>query len=235
MITDRAKQLIELIEEKNKLYKYANQLDSFKTRQQQIEKAVSDILPFANTLRVFRQKNILDCDLVQKVEKFLYSVNLILEKFKESPEWIVDSQNFDGNILERSIRAITKELNEQLIQAWENYLAEKMPSTNQEMLNVLVKIEAFRPNVQRIRDLNAQIQRQKLPQNYEEFEHIERLIDQLREHWLTLSSDDFPETVLHFLKATVDFGAPLNLLTTEVRDWLDCHGISDSLRIRLTQ
>ena len=234
MITDKAKQLIELIEEKNKLYKYANQLDSFKTRQQQIEKAVSDILPFANTLRVFRQKNIVDCDLVQKVEKFLYSVNLILEKFKESPEWIVDSHNFNGNILERSIKGITNELNEQLIQAWENYLAEKMPSTNQEMLNVLVKIEAFRQSVQKIRDLNAQIQRQKLPQNYEEFEHIERLIDQLREHWLTLSSDDFPETVLHFLKATVDFGAPLSLLTPEVREWLDCHGISDSLRIRLT-
>ena len=234
MLTDRAKQLIELIEEKNKLYKYANQLDSFKTRQQQIEKAVSDILPFANTLRVFRQKNIIDCDVRQKVEQLLYAVNLRLEKFKESPEWIVDSHNFNGNILERSIKGITNELNEQLIQAWENYLAEKMPSTNQEMLNVLVKIEAFRLNVQKIRDLNAQIQRQKLPQNYEEFEHIERLIDQLREHWLTLSSDDFPETVLHFLKATVDFGAPLNLLTTEVRDWLDCHGISDSLRIRLT-
>ena len=234
MLTDRAKQLIELIEEKNKLYKYANQLDSFKTRQQQIEKAVSDILPFANTLRVFRQKNIIDCDVRQKVEQLLYAVNLRLEKFKESPEWIVDSHNFNGNILERSIKGITNELNEQLIQAWENYLAEKMPSTKQEMLNVLVKIEAFRQSVQKIRDLNAQIQRQKLPQNYEEFEHIERLIDQLREHWLTLSSDDFPETVLHFLKATVDFGAPLSLLTPEVREWLDCHGISDSLRIRLT-
>ncbi len=234
MITDRAKQLIELSEEKLNLRNYADQIESFKTRQQQIEKAVSDILPFANTLRVFRQKNIIDCDLVQKIEKLLYSVKLKLEKFKESPEWIVDSQNFDGNILERSIKGITKELNEQLIQAWENYLAEKMPSTNQEMLNVLVKIEAFRPNVQKIRDSNAQIQRQKLPQNYEEFEYIEQLIDQLREHWLTLSSDDFPETVLHFLKATVDFGAPLNLLTTEVREWLDSHGISDSLRIRLT-
>ena len=234
MLTDRAKQLIELIEEKNKLYKYANQLDSFKTRQQQIEKAVSDILPFANTLRVFRQKNIIDCDVRQKVEQLLYAVNLRLEKFKESPEWIVDSHNFNGNILERSIKGITNELNEQLIQAWENYLAEKMPSTNQEMLNVLVKIEAFRLNVQKIRDLNAQIQRQKLPQTSEEFEYIERLIDQLREYWLTLSSDDFPETVLHFLKATVDFGAPLNLLTLEVREWLDSHGISDSLRIRLT-
>jgi len=234
MLIDRAKQLIELIEEKNKLYKYANQLDSFKTRQQQIEKAVSDVLPFANTLRVFRQKNIIDCDVRQKVEQLLYAVNLRLEKFKESPEWIVDSHNFNGNILERSIKGITNELNEQLIQAWENYLAEKMPSTNQEMLNVLLKIEAFRPNVQKIQDLNAQIQRQKLPQNYEEFEHIERLIDQLREHWLTLSSDDFPETVLHFLKAAVDFGAPLNLLTPEVREWLDSHDISDSLRIRLT-
>ncbi|MBW4663523.1 MAG: hypothetical protein KME01_04865 [Chroococcus sp. CMT-3BRIN-NPC107] len=56
----------------------------------------------------------------------------------------------------------------------------------------------------------------------------------MREHWHNLSSDEVPETVLRFLKDAVDFGAPLNLLTIEVRDWLDCHGISDSLRIRLT-
>ena len=234
MITDRAKQLIELSEEKIKLHKDASQLDSFKTRQQQIEKAVSDIIPFANTLRVFRQKNIIDCDLVQKVEKFLYSVKLILEKFKESSEWIIDRRNFDGNILERSIKGITNELDEQLTQAWKNYLAEKMPSTNQEMLNLLVKIDEFKPTVQGIRYLNDQIQRQKLPQTFEEFEKTELLIDRLREHWHNLSSDEVPETVLRFLKDAVDFGAPLNLLTTEVRDWLDCHGISDNLRIRLT-
>ena len=234
MITDRAKQLIELIEEKNKLYKYANQLDSFKTRQQQIERAVSDILPFANTLRVFRQKNIIDCDVIQKVEQFLHFVKLRLEKFKESPEWIIDSQNFNGNILERSIKGITNELDEQLTQAWKNYLAQKMPSTNQEMLNLLGKIDEFKPTVQGIRYLNDQIQRQKLPQTYEEFEKTELLIDRLKEHWHNLSSDEVPETVLRFLKDAVNFGAPLNLLTTEVRDWLDCHGISDSLRIRLT-
>ena len=234
MITDRAKQLIELSEEKIKLQKYASQLDSFNTRQQQIEKAVSDILPFANTLRVFRQKNIIDCDLVQKVKPFLYSVKLRLEKFKESPEWIIESKNFDGNILERSIKGITNELHEQLTQAWKNYLAQKMPSTNQEMLNLLVKIDEFKPTVQGIRYLNDQIQRQKLPQTFDEFEKTELLIDRLREHWHNLSSDEVPETVLRFLKDAVDFGAPLNLLTTEVRDWLDCHGISDSLRIRLT-
>ncbi|MBW4663524.1 MAG: hypothetical protein KME01_04870 [Chroococcus sp. CMT-3BRIN-NPC107] len=164
MITDRAKQLIELSEEKIILQKYTSQLNSFKTRQQQVEKAVSDILPFANTLRVFRQKNIIDCDVVQKVEQFLHSVKLRLEKFKESPEWIIESKNFDGNILERSIKGITNELHEQLSQAWKNYLAQKMPSTNQEMLNLLVKIDAFKPTIQGIRYLNDQIQRQKLPQ-----------------------------------------------------------------------
>ncbi|MBA2747785.1 MAG: hypothetical protein H0U45_03360 [Tatlockia sp.] len=234
MLTDRAKQLIELSEEKIKLQKYASQLDSFKTRQQQVEKAVSDILPFANTLRVFRQKNIIDCDVVQKVEQLLHSVKLRLDNFKESPEWIIDSRNFDGNILERSIKGITNELHEQLTQAWKSYLAQKMPSTNQEMLNLLVKIDEFKPTIQGIRYLNDQIQRQKLPQTSEEFEKTELSIDRLREHWHSLSSDEVPETVLRFLKDAVDFGAPLNLLTIEVRDWLDRHGISDSLRIHLT-
>ena len=97
-----------------------------------------------------------------------------------------------------------------------------------------MKIDEFKPTVQGIRYLNDQIQRQKLPQTFDEFEKTELLIDRLREHWPNLSSDEVPETVLRFLKDAVDFGAPLNLLTTEVRDWLDRHGISDSLRIRLT-
>lgn len=234
MLTDRAKQLIELSEEKINLRKYGEQLDGFKTRQQQIEKAVLKLLPFANTLRVFRQKNIVDYNFAQKIESPLQFITQSIRKFTESPEWIIEAQNFDGNILERSIKGITNELDEQLTQAWRNYLVQAMPSTNQEMLNLLVRVEAFKPTVQIIRDLNDQIQHKKLPQNFEEFEHIERLINQLKEHWYSLSSDEVPETVLHFLKAAVDLGAPLNLLTPEVRYWLDCHFISDSLRIRLT-
>lgn len=234
MLTDRAKQLIELSEEKLNLRKYAEQIESFKTRQQQVEKAILKLLPFVNTLRVFRQKNIIDYSFTQKVEPTLQFVNKSVRSFTESPEWIIKSKDFDGDILERSIKAITTELDKQLTQAWKSYLAEKMPSTNQEMLNVLVKIEAFRPTVQSIQDSNARIQRQQLPQTFEEFEHIKQLIDQLREYWYSLSSDAVPETVLHFLKAVVDFGAPLNLLTPEVHEWLNSHGISDSLRIRLT-
>lgn len=233
MLTDKAKQLIELSEEKINLRKSVDQLDGFKTRQQQVEKAVLKLLPFVNTLRVFRQKNIIDCNFTQKIESFLHFVNQSRIKFTESSEWIIKSRDFDGDILERSIKAITTELDKQLTQAWKSYLAEKMPSTNQEMLNVLVKIEAFKSTVQSIRDLNDLIQRQKLPQTYEEFEYIEQLINQLRERWHSLSSDEVPETVLRFLKAAVDLGAPLNLLTPEVHDWLDCHAISDNLRIRL--
>lgn len=234
MLTNRAKQLIELSEEKINLVKYASQVEGFKTRQKEFEKAVEDLLPRANTLKVFRQNHIIDCNFGQKVDQLLHFINQGLINFTESPEWIIDPQNFKGNILERSIKGITSELDEQLNQAWINYLVQRMPSTNSEMLNLLVRIETFKPTVQKIRDLNDQIQRKKLPQNSEEFEHIERLIALLREHWHSLSSDEVPETVLHFLKAAVDLGAPLNLLTPEVRHWLDCHDISDTLRIRLT-
>lgn len=234
MLTSRAKQLIELSEEKLKLQKYTSQIESLKTRQQQVEKAVSELLPLANTLRVFRQKNIISGDFVQKTDQFLHFVNRSLEKFTESPDWIIDSQNFNGNILDKSVKSVTNELEQQIGQAWKNYLLQRMPSTNQEMLNVLGRIEAFKPTVQRIRDLSEQIQNKKIPQNSDDFEHTERLIDQLKEHWNSLSSDEVPETVLHFLKAAVGLGAALNLLTPEVRDWLERHNIADTLRIRLT-
>ncbi|MDI9641477.1 hypothetical protein QM565_37965 [Geitlerinema splendidum] len=110
-----------------------------------------------------------------------------------------------------------------------------MPSTNNEMLNLLAEVEAFETTVQRIKRLDLQIQQVEFPNSSEDFERVDQLIDLLRQSWNSLSSDDeVPEAVLSFLKAAANRGAPIDLLTPDVKDWLTRHGIAGSLRIRLT-
>jgi hypothetical protein len=109
-----------------------------------------------------------------------------------------------------------------------------MPSTNNEMLNLLAEVEAFKATVQRIQRLDLQIQQVEFPNSSEDFERVDQLIDLLRQSWNSLSSDEVPEAVLSFLKAAANRGAPIDLLTPDVKDWLTRHGIAGSLRIRLT-
>jgi len=234
ILLEKSQKLIELSQDKIALQKYANHLDGFKARQQLISQAVTNITPFVRAFRAFRQRGLVTFDLTQKVDKLLEFITIAEENFKQNPEWILDNRNFKGNIFISSLEGLTKTLTQQLLQAWKNYLTLRIPSTNQEMLNLLGRVDAFKSTVQKIRNLDVLIPREQFPKSCEEFENIDRLIDQLRESWKSLSSDEVPEAVLRFLRATASQGASLTLLTPEVQDWITRHGISDSLRIRLT-
>jgi hypothetical protein len=99
----------------------------------------------------------------------------------------------------------------------------------------LDKVSAFKPTVQRIRSLDSQIQdSNSIPQSSEDFERVDRLIEELKQCWDGLNADEVPEAVLRFLRVAANEGATLGLLTPEVKDWLAKHGLIDSLRIRLT-
>lgn len=233
MLINKAEKLIQLSEVEIKLRKNATNLEGFRTRQEQISQAVAEILPLVSALRAFRQKGLVTFDWTQKVDPTLQFLAITQEKIHQNPEWIIDNKNFNGNTLKSSVKVLTNSLNQQLSQAWTTYLARQMPSTNQEILNLLVRIDAFKSTVQRIRKLDVQIPRQEFPKNCEDFENIDRLIEQLREAWNSLSSNEVPDPVLRFLRAAANQGASITLFTPEVQEWIAQYEIADSLQIRL--
>lgn len=234
MLRDKSQQLIELSQKKIALKKYATNLQGFQSRQEQIVQAVAEVRPLVGALQAFRQRGIADFDLTQKADALLAIIANTETNFHKNPELILDPSNFRGNIFKSSVEGLKTALREQLRRTWKNYLEEHMPSTNNEMLNLLAGVEAFKPNVQRIRNLDSQIQQVEFPKSSEDFEKVARLIDQLSQSWNSLSSDEVPEAVLGLLRAAAQNGAKIDLLTLEVKDWLIRHGIAGSLRIRLT-
>lgn len=234
MLIKKAEQVVELSEETIKLRNYTEQLSGFKSRQEHINQVVAEILPLVSALRAFRQRGLFTFDLTQKVEPILELITITEGEFQKEPEWILDNRNFKGNIFKSNVEGLKNTLKQQLLQAWRNYLNRRLPSTNQEILSLLARIDAFKPTVQVIKNLDALISRNEFPKSNEEFESIEQLIDQLRESWDSLSSDEVPDAVLHFLRAAANNqGAPLILLTSQVQAWIDRNGIADSLRIHL--
>ncbi|MEG4033464.1 hypothetical protein QUA03_06515 [Microcoleus sp. S36b_A4] len=236
MILQKSTQLIKLSQYKSNLQKDAKNLQGFQSRQQQIEQAVAETIPLVQSLRAFRQKGITNFHLTQKAEILLTFIANVEAEFKKNPEWIIPNENFNNkkNFTSR-IEQLQNSLREQLNQSWWLYRSQKMPSTNNEILNVLDKVSAFKPTVQRIRSLDWHIQESNsIPESSEDFERVDRLIEELKQCWDGLNSDEVPEAVLCFLKEAANEGATLGLLTPEVKDWLAKHDLIDSLRIRLT-
>ncbi len=234
MLLEKSKQLIELSQKKIELQKSATNLQGFQSRQEQIAKAVAGTLPLVQALRAFRQRGIANINLAQKAEALLAIITEAEAKFQENPEWIIESRNFGKTSFYSKVEQLQNVLREQLGQAWRSYRTQKMPSTNNEILNLLAQVSAFQLTVQRIRSLDLQIQQlNSFPQSSEDFERVDRLIEQLKQCWDSLNADEVPEAALRFLKVAANQGAPLSLLTPEVKDWLTKHGLIDSLRIRL--
>ncbi|MEG4504200.1 hypothetical protein QUA81_08800 [Microcoleus sp. F6_B4] len=236
MILQKSTQLIKLSQDKINLQKDAKNLQGFQSRQEQIKQAVDGTRPLVQCLRAFRKKGIANVDLTQKAEILLTFIANVEAEFKKNPEWIIPNENFNNkkNFTSR-IEQLQNSLRWQLDQSWQLYRSQKMPSTNNEILNLLDKVSAFKLTVQRIRSLYLQIQESNsIPESSEDFERVDRLIEQLKQCWEGLNSDEVPEAVLRFLKEAANEGATRGLLTPEVEDWLTKHGLIDSLRIRLT-
>ncbi|MFS8118816.1 MAG: hypothetical protein ACMG55_10045 [Microcoleus sp.] len=235
MLLQKSHQLSELSQKIINLRKCAENFQGFQSRQKQIEQAVAGTIPLVQSLRAFRQREIVNFDLAQKADNLLELISNVEAKFQEDPEWIIHNENFNNKIFTSAVNQLQKALREQLTQAWWLYRIQKMPNTNQEVLNVLAQVSAFKPTIQRIQDLDGHIQRSNsIPQSSEDFEKVDRLIEQLKQCWDKLDADEVPEAVLNFLKIAANEGATLSLLTPEVKDWLTKHGLIDALRIRLT-
>jgi len=158
MLLEKSQKLIELSEDKIALQNYADNLNGFKSRQQVINQAVLRITPLVNAFRAFRQRGLVTFDLTQKVDKLLEVITIAEESFQKEPEWILDNKNFKGNIFISSVEGLINTLTQQLSQAWKNYLALRI-ITNQETLNLLGRVDAFKSTVQKIRNLDALISR----------------------------------------------------------------------------
>lgn len=233
MLLEKSQELIELSQRKKSLQNFAANLQIIQTRQKQITEAVATIQPLVEALKAFRQRGINNIDLTHKAESVLNFILNAEDNLQKNSDWILDNKNFKGSFLKSNIDSLKTTLEQQLSEAWKSYRDQQMPSTKNEILNLLAKVEAFKHTVLQIQIIDGEIKNVTYPKTNAEFAIYERKIEQLKYYWNSLSSDEVPEAVLHFLRAAANQGAPLNLLTPEVQDWINQHGISDSLKIRL--
>lgn len=104
----------------------------------------------------------------------------------------------------------------------------------------LRRVEVFpgqADTVRRIRELKHEYDgaTRYVPSSEDDYKRFDECYAALQQELANLDPEAFPDDVLRFFRAAQQAsGAPLDVLTDGVRDWLEEHGFLDGVRVRFT-
>jgi hypothetical protein len=133
------------------------------------------------------------------------------------------------------LREFPKEVDSALRTAWVTFVTDRLPTGRDDLLTVLARIPSFAQQIAVIRQgkLEATRLQQALPQSEEVFAELEALAARLRQAWDQLQAQELSESVLTFLRAALAGTATLQLVTPEVRAWLERQGLLHTFKVVL--
>lgn len=121
-------------------------------------------------------------------------------------------------------------------QAWSDWVRDRMPAIDREVLSVLAEVSVLSSTVADIQALISNIGRHAttLPANADDVKEVEALSVLANQAWHDLAGDGIDQETLAFLRAAGSgIGAPYDLLTPSILEWLDAHKLRRVLRVRL--
>ncbi len=164
-----------------------------------------------------------------KAQKFVADLRVAL---KEEPESITKGRGF--TTMKNAIGKIADSLNEATKETWKDFLAKSQPRLDANQVAQSRQLQAHKADATRLQDLNDSSKRaaRKPPTDEEAFVLIESRWKQIRELIKSLPSpSDHPEIQAFLEAANSRNGASIELMTTEVLDWLKEQSMSKKFRI----
>lgn len=232
MIAEDAKHLVELIERMNQLRANVDQRAGFRTRQSELEVAERELAKRVAAVNAFAARGTVRPNVATRANAFLNHINMITSNFNQDSSWII---GFNNRPFENALKSLNAELDEHITREWRAY-TERSRHANTQVLDVLSGIPAYAQTVQKVRGLTARLEqrRNSRPTSEEDFQKFDELVRQVDAAWSELGSDEVPPDVERFLRAAGGReGAPLDLLTDDVKEWLETRKIASSFRIRM--
>ncbi|MDQ3802287.1 MAG: hypothetical protein M3416_00290 [Acidobacteriota bacterium] len=232
MIAEDAKHLVELIERMNQLKANVDQRAGFRTRQSELEEAARELAKRVAAVDSLAARGSGKPNVAARANAFLNHINTVASNFNQDPSWII---SFNNKPFENALKGLNTELDEHITREWRAY-TERSRHANTQVLDVLSGIPAFAQTVQKVRGLTARLEqrRNNRPTSEEDFLNFDELVRQVDAAWSELGSDEVPPDVERFLRAAGGReGASLDLLTEDVKEWLETRKIDSSFRIRM--
>lgn len=205
---------------------------SIGTRRQELEERNVELACLAGAASVLVHHKHLVPTLLPNIEKARQNCTAVLQRLESDPETLTQGRDY-SKLLER-LDTIRETLRKQTSAAWSEFV-KKHEGGDERFLGQVEQVPGQAEIVATIRRARAQLNgaAAAVPQTEAQYEQFIRCSQVLQQALDSLNPEEFPAAVLTFFKrAQSPGGAPIGLLTDEVRTWLDRKGMLGGLRVR---
>ncbi|MFF2091284.1 hypothetical protein [Paenibacillus sp. NPDC058174] len=234
MLAVKSATFIELVERKKLLEENKEQIQLFKTRHFELRNALIELAKIRSKYLLMRDAGI-PCpkfgEILSPIEEIAKHKQQL---FIENPQLVLEKTSFQTFI--KAIITTVTSVCQGLLQEWKIYIEGLMPYIQQDTLNIFKKVPAFKRETELIEQHMASLRTHmnNLPIDSAEIEKLKEMSKVLHQLWKKFGQGDVPTEVLHFLRlAGSSTGAPLSILTEEILNWLNEHGIYNDCSIRI--
>lgn len=225
---DRLRRLDETV-------RLANEGDRVRTRAEELEGPASELAHLALVVGALRRRGI-PIELSQtSVVTTRQGLVALRDRYRDDPSKITAPDGRLRFTLWDPLRELPAELRRIILEAWRSHVRSLVRAQSVELLDVLERVPGLQSDARAIRGLAAELERlsDSLPRDDAAIDRIQEIAGELEHRWKSLEGGGIPREVVEFLAAASVAGAPLDLLTPAVREWLEERSLTKHVRLTL--
>lgn len=235
MLLERTETLLKALNDFKNLQSASNESQQYNKRNDQLKASVNYLDGLSEIVRLFREEGFnidLKPNLETPFQMFIDFKNSWLDDKQSITKPSSKSNDFFSKI---DYKSLENEIKSKLDLEWQGFIEDKKPSMNFDQLNVLEKIPDLSDTVSIIKEKLQHLNtlKQKLPSKSQDFEVVIALSMEMNALQEQLSSNNIPDTVIHFLKkaGTIE-GVDLAEITPDILAWLQNNNLIHMCHVR---
>jgi hypothetical protein len=232
----RASAALDRLKRLDETARLANEGDRVRTRAEELERPASELEHVALVVDALHGRGI----AIELPKSSVFSMReqlaALRDRYRTDPGQITAA---DGKLrfsLWDPLRALPVELRGVVLEAWRSHARSLIREQSVELLDVLEHVPGLQADAGAIRQLATEFDRlsESLPQDEAGIDHLEGIAKEIERRWQSVEGGGIPREVVDFLAAAAVSGAPLDLLTPAVREWLDERSLTRYVRLSLS-
>jgi hypothetical protein len=222
-LVERSAALRKGVEELPQLSRMASQARSFATRAGELSTPADELDVIAYYLELLRKHGLQIAVDRERANGLRTSVQRLATNYAESPEAILPADTQLRFGFWQSLRGLPNELREAILAAWAAYVTAQLPPRQDGLLQTLSGLPQAGADIRQVWELwqRAEALKRELPTQEGDLERPRELASQIERAMDRLTGGNLPAEVQAFIQAATSVaGAPLQLYTSDVEEWL---------------
>ena len=235
MLLDRANAIVARLARYQTLKQQAQHAQAFETRATQLQRAASGLRGAVQVMKGLKTAGISVGFKMSSKDQIRARTTQLSKGFASDPAFVDDpgfNLQYDYAV---PLNGLIDTVKSASLKAWQSHVTKLREQVSSDILNALRAVPEYRPIVATVQRSQEQIDRiaGTLPSDIAHAsQQLTALTNEQHDAWQRLTGGDLPKSVVSFLRASMGDGAELQLLTTEVINWLKARRLDGAFRIK---